>query len=256
MAEKRGRGKPKRYEGEDSVRLSVLLRPRYKKLIELVSKDRQSTLSEALEFIIASFGSHYLADGKPILDFVRSKYERLAKYYSCTLPFTTKGNDVRYGELIRSDYLDKLKELPRSTLSKEDLFLIDILDPIYDGMFLGAFYANEYLVQEIKEDWKIGRSTKEVLADLGFIIELILNGEIESFADFLDTYNIDADVEGVDILGYFTSYARDLALDKEMGAADYIEKYSNIERIREKARDVYMEALNKKSKSYSLLQEE
>lgn len=252
MTEKRGRGKPKRYEGEDSARLSVLVRPRYKKLIELVSKDRQSTLSEALEFIIASFGSHYLADGKPILDFVRSKYERLARYYSCTLPFFARGIDARYGELVRSDYLNKLKELPRSTLSKEDLFLIDILDPIYDGMFLGAFFANEYLVQELKEDWKIGRSTKEVLADLGFIMELILNGKIESFADFLDTYCIDIDidtdvyVEGFDILGYFTSYARDLALDKEMRATDYIEKYSNIERIREKARDVYMEVLNKK----------
>ena len=33
---KRSRGKPKRYENEESERLSVLVRPRYKKIIETI----------------------------------------------------------------------------------------------------------------------------------------------------------------------------------------------------------------------------
>ena len=50
---KRSRGKPKRYENEESERLSVLVRPRYKKIIETIAKARQTTISEAMEFAIA-----------------------------------------------------------------------------------------------------------------------------------------------------------------------------------------------------------
>lgn len=80
---KDNRGKQPRYEGEESTRLSVLLRPRYRLAIEMIARDRKSTLGEAMELAIVNLAKEYSIDGKMLIDYIRPPLESLNRIYDC-----------------------------------------------------------------------------------------------------------------------------------------------------------------------------
>ncbi|WP_175139081.1 hypothetical protein [Achromobacter animicus] len=52
------------------TRLSVMMRPRYREALELIARDRGTSLSQALEYLIAVGARSYRIDGKTVMDLV------------------------------------------------------------------------------------------------------------------------------------------------------------------------------------------
>lgn len=71
MATKTGKGgRPSRAPGEKMTRLSVMMRPRFRDALEIIARDRQTSLSQALEYVIAVVARTYKIEGKTVLDIV------------------------------------------------------------------------------------------------------------------------------------------------------------------------------------------
>lgn len=99
MTKKTRGGRPPRVLGETSVRVSAAIRPRYKELIERIAKDREVTVSDAIELAIIKYaettpiiskksGPGGLPSGpfgklknKNYIDLVRPPYESLYRIY-------------------------------------------------------------------------------------------------------------------------------------------------------------------------------
>ena len=109
---KRGRGKPKRYEGEDSERISVLVRPRYKKMVEMFAKLRQSTLSEAMEYSIAKAAHSTNINNKSVYEWCVNDFEIYWLLF-ISLDSITKSDDLLgIAEFKKKKDIDsKLEEL-------------------------------------------------------------------------------------------------------------------------------------------------
>lgn len=63
-------GRPARAPGEKMTRLSVVLRSRYRDALDLIARDRQTSLSQALEYLIAVGARNYEIDGKSVMSLV------------------------------------------------------------------------------------------------------------------------------------------------------------------------------------------
>lgn len=78
--EKRKRGGQPRYPGEEQQRLSITVRPRYKKALEILAQQRRTSVSEAAEFAIAYTASKHAVNGTAVLNYVRPPEESFDRY--------------------------------------------------------------------------------------------------------------------------------------------------------------------------------
>ena len=95
-------GRPERYPGEEQRRLSVMIRPRYKELLELLATLRQTSVSEATEFAVANMARSYEVEGKPLLDYVRPSNESHDRYRATLSDLPHPQVDTRVQEEITS----------------------------------------------------------------------------------------------------------------------------------------------------------
>ena len=162
-------GRPPRYEGEKSVRIGALIRPRYKHALELVSRDRDMTLGEVMELAISRLvDSYIMTDGKPLVDFIKPKNEainRLLKsisFYSVAIESYT-GNQVLG---IKAIIEENLRNTPKTLRSNFETYQLSVISQIEEDLTifeLGSFY------EALEEAWKEGINTSKIAYDIKVI---------------------------------------------------------------------------------------
>lgn len=160
-------GRPQKYPGEEPVRIGALIRPRYKQVLELVSRDRNCTLGEAIEFSLSKLASEYLIDRKPIIDYVRPAYEPKKRIYEAlNLNYLLSMSDEEK-KIVDENYKNAKWELmnaPRYIKSSLTNYLAEVfrfnLEKTYKIFDLDLLFA------AIEENWKEAISTEESMNDI------------------------------------------------------------------------------------------
>ncbi len=187
---KRGRGKPKRYEGESSERLSVLVRPRYKNIIEAIAKARQTTTSEAMEYAIAYTARNFILDGKSIYEWslpFDSLTEMIHRYFEVVLDNKEQchDNDESYRKL-RTDYYS----MPDTFKKPSDVYIMDVMNIFYKlqrdwdckTKGLSQIFNMEKLILALIEEWK-SAATPTLAASFLFFFSFLYSNKIISYKD-------------------------------------------------------------------------
>lgn len=68
--EKKKVGRPARAKGEKMERLSVVIQKRYRDALGLIARDRQTSLSQAIEYVIAVVARDYKIEDKTVKDII------------------------------------------------------------------------------------------------------------------------------------------------------------------------------------------
>lgn len=141
-------GRPKAYENENSVKMSISLRPRYRQGLELLSKIRQSSLNEALEFALADALSHQHIDEKSILDWVRPREEIIEKLLEAIVIDLDLDRSSKNLIKIRA-LIEEFKSMPQSLQGAEQVFIYKSLDGFEKDIAL--LFDYDLLVDAIRE---------------------------------------------------------------------------------------------------------
>ena len=168
--EKRKRGGQPKYPGEEQQRLSVIMRPRYKKVLEMLSAIRGTSISEAMELAIADFTRRQEVDGKPLLDYVRPANESFQRYrYDArdSLAFEMDGADFAEKFFIFKETLEERRNIPPSLRGQFDDFATEVLSGLETlGLLPTQWFKWDALLDAIREDWKEGKSIDQTASTL------------------------------------------------------------------------------------------
>lgn len=177
MTDKKKVGRPERYLGEKNVQLSVTIRPRYRQAIEIIAKDRNSTLSEAVEIAISKLAREtrlqqdYGDKHAPyIIDYVRNEHEPLDRIF---FAYSSRHITLKYFDIVNIDntyaeIMDKLNDTPGPLLSPFELHLGDIIDNFRDQL---DGFNSIYLKEAIAEDWKEGIPSEETEINIKIVLD-------------------------------------------------------------------------------------
>ena len=170
--EKKNRvGRPERYPGEEATRLSALMRPRYKKALEMLANYRQTSVSEAAEFAVAFMAQRVEVGGAPLLDYVRPPDESFNRYLSATVLKTDRGDSRAVEEEDSEAYakeIDQVLKTPNALRSPAENFVANVLGflPLM-GTNSPYYFTLEKLKWAILEDWKEGHTVEESISAIG-----------------------------------------------------------------------------------------
>ncbi len=196
---KRGRGKPPRYAGEEQERLSIMIRPRYKKALEMLKQHRQCNLTEATELAIVNLASDYEVDGKPLIDYVRPESEPFRRYFEHAISEEFLHADVKDDEetllqnmrfLELNKYLEETKAIPASILGNFESFNFRILESLaQQEVNIWKYLDKDALSSAIKEDWKEGRAESDCMMLILLVIKVAKAYRLFGAKNKLENFN-------------------------------------------------------------------
>lgn len=174
--EKRKGGRPPRAPGERMTRLSVVLRPRYRQALEIIARDRRTSLSQALEYLVAVGARHYMIDGKSVMSIVagpeKGKVPSLEFFTWPDYPVSkeaqakaeeewAKMEDLVLGPL-RETKAFKIRGLPPSLRNPEEQYFLDVLDGV-KFLLAADSQALDSLYDVCLEAYQSGLSVEETI---------------------------------------------------------------------------------------------
>lgn len=166
--EKNKGGRPRRYADEKAERISGAMRPRFKQSLELVAKSRQTTLSQALEFAAAFMAHNYQIDGKPVIEYIVEKNEKLIDVVQC-ITVSHSSDDIMERFHETSAWLKKIETSPPSLISAEDKFVFDSLQLLsnklntYDLIQIDVFASFNTVYEFIVYYWRQAYTAEEIV---------------------------------------------------------------------------------------------
>ena len=117
MSEKNKGGRPPRYEGETPIRIGGTVRPRYKEMLEMLRRHRDTSVNEVLEFAIARASHTTVIEGKSIYEWCVSDseiywriYQSIGKVWSVSEMDRLKSDIESLYDSLTSQY-DELKDI-------------------------------------------------------------------------------------------------------------------------------------------------
>lgn len=200
---KETRGKPPRYPGEKSERISVLVRPRYRQALDIIAKDRGTTLSEAMELAISMLAREtklqyelYDKQAPYIIDYVRPKMEPIERLYFAIPPlsgvlhkFNNVGKTNTYDEI-----LNKLYEIPDPLLTPLENHIGQTIHEMNDKLH---YFSALYLEEAIEEDWKEGIPCEETAKNIEIVHNFYEEVYLKALLESNPPINPDASVEEI-----------------------------------------------------------
>lgn len=201
MSKKKRIGRPQRYDGEKNVQLSVTIRPRYRQALEIIAKERQSTLSEAVELAISKLAREMqleqdFLDLYYIIDYVRPKSEPLERLYNAIPPmagvlhkFKKHNHKNAYNEIMKG-----LNEKPEPLLTPLESHVENVLAGLDNKLY---YFNPTHLQEAIKEDWKEGISSIETNMNIRIVNEFYEKIFLEKFFELNPMISPDADMKDI-----------------------------------------------------------
>lgn len=135
--EKKKVGRPARAKGEKMERLSVVIQKRYRDALELIARDRQTSLSQAIEYVIAVVARDYKIEDETVKDIIAGD-DTLEKIIWSCLP-ESKAEDeeskqqlIELANKIAQDFSrtkwGKLLDIPESLRSPEEKYIATLFE--------------------------------------------------------------------------------------------------------------------------------
>jgi len=144
------------------TRLSVMLRPRYKEALELIARDRATSLSQALEFLIAVGARNYEIDGKKVMDIVVPPDEGAMHHWPDNSAAFREATYLAFDRakrkepLSKEDYLQmaakspavKVLKMPTSLRRPDEVFFVAVFESLSEET-QHSFLADIQLLDEL-----------------------------------------------------------------------------------------------------------
>lgn len=214
-------GRPQRYTGEAAKRLSVTMRPRYREAVSLLAQHRGSSISEAMEYLIAMGTRQYILDGKPLLDYLRPKNERYIvlsfKARNWLAMYQRRKPDMEEeSEWLEAEHA-KFEKIPKSVRTPFQVYYWDIFNALLnstpDIWALRCYFNYEQVIAWFQESWKQGYSEEETHDFFKAVYK-----EALEFHDLLYTYAQTSKLEGDSFTNHFIKEVAALGKQyKELG---------------------------------------
>lgn len=172
---KETRGKPPRYPGEKSERISVLVRPRYRQALDIIAKDRGTTLSEAMELAISKLAREsklehesFDKDAPYIIDYVRPKTEPIERLYQAIPPLSGVLYKFKLTRKINpyNEILNNLYATPEPLLTPLENHIGQTIHELNGKL---QYFSSLYLQEAIAEDWKEGIPYEETARNIEIV---------------------------------------------------------------------------------------
>lgn len=162
-------------------------------MLEIIAKDRNSTLSEAMELAISLLGRSYKIDSDKysynadftptVADYVRSQYEPLdriyasivqeARFYEIFSDDEDDGNLSDFGYKSTHDQImSRLKNTPAPLLSSLERYIGAVIHNLEEET---KYFYPDYLLESLEENWKEGISVSESQNQIKTAHEFYLN---------------------------------------------------------------------------------
>lgn len=204
MTKKNKVGRPQRYEGEKNVQVSVTIRPRYRQALEIIAKDRQSTLSEAIELAISLLAREtklqqefYDKEAPYIIDYVRPKIEPIERLYNAIPPmigvlykFNKTEKTNTYDEII-----NRLYEIPDPLLTPLENHIGQTIHELNGKLH---YFSPTYLLEAIEEDWKEGISSDITARNIEIVHDFYEEVFLEKFFELNPMISSDANKDEIE----------------------------------------------------------
>ena len=173
MATKESKGgRPARYGDEKPIRIGASIRPRYKEMLDIISRHRNSSMNEALEFMIAATSRYYAIDNESVFDWVVSSEPMILQLYATTIDTENLSQDEKNENLEQvSNYLEKQTK-PLSFLNNLEKYILEILisieyqlllldDEVYEinddfesDVLISKYFDTNRLFEVMEELWR------------------------------------------------------------------------------------------------------
>jgi len=178
MSEKANKGgRPSRAPGERMTRLSVALRPRYREALELIARDRQTSLSQALEYLIAVGARQYMIEGVAVMDTVTQGDDAVSRIERLTWPdlpdppaeARAKEEVEKLNQAVLAKFADsrgfRILQMQASLRRPEENYFVEVFEKA--GHLLQATPASyDALLESCIEAYKQGISVDVVVETL------------------------------------------------------------------------------------------
>lgn len=146
-------GRPPRAKGESMQRLSVSIRGRYREALELIARHRRTSVSQALEYLIASATRDYEIDGEGVL--------MIADRLVAADPFGLVEDRLRRLALIPESLRKPAEEFSLAVLDYAGVDPADLSGPEAELFFMivREIYADDGQVEFAGEAWLKARAS-------------------------------------------------------------------------------------------------
>lgn len=187
-------GRPRKYDGEKSIRIGALIRPRYKQAIDIIARDRGSTLGEVVELAISKLAresklqhEHLDKEAPYIIDYVRHPYEPLERIYFSFIPLSKIIYDLtdKTGKTPYQKIMGRLKETPEPLLSALNIHIGDVIHTLEDELDGLKGFSEPYLLEAIEEDWKEGIPVETTAENIRAVFYFYTE-QLEYFIEFFE----------------------------------------------------------------------
>lgn len=165
-------GRPTKYQDEKAVRLTVMIRPRYRQMIDHIAELRKCTLSEAVELCVAQIANTIEIGDRSIYDIVVTEDEfeiglREASFSKKrSLPDPELEKAIKTFKVNQAHY----ENLPTELKSPKLDFYYRIGKAI--GPRIWEYFDKEKMTYFLEEQWKIGIDESYIIEKINEFIEI------------------------------------------------------------------------------------
>lgn len=186
--EKKKVGRPARAKGEKMERLSVVIQKRYRDALELIARDRQTSLSQAIEYVIAVVARDYKIEDETVKDIIAGE-DTVEKIIWAFLPQskTEKEESKLQLNLLVDQIIDTvahskwidLLNVPESVRTPEEKYMVSLfeqfgneirasrLDDFFD--FVSQEYRSGTPIEELEKKFSETINANKMLQPLNVV---------------------------------------------------------------------------------------
>ena len=196
MANANKGGRPARYEGEVPVRIGGSIRPRYKEMLDSITRHRDSSMNETIEFIIGAIARNYFIEEKSVHEWVlpaEQTCKLIYDLYKSSQKIDISDDLVQLNEnSFQTLFLNVNK--PKSFLSNIDKYILKILDEscfLYKFMddfdsavddlnieYISKLFNFNLFIRTMEELWRSGER-EEVVTDVISILGTLKHAKFD-----------------------------------------------------------------------------
>lgn len=178
-------GRPSRIEGEKAAKVSAAIRPRYKEALEIIAKERNMTISDAIELSILRLAESYIIDGEYVINMVRDENEYIERLYDAIdYPLLAMRLRFKIVPKIQSFIDDLLGGFKAS--DPKALFISQILGALESKDTIASFFDPLKLSKVFILEFLEGKTAQETLITMNAIVSFCMASKDLSLA----VYNI------------------------------------------------------------------
>lgn len=199
-------GRPSRIEGEKAIKVSAAIRPRYRKALEIIARDRNMTISDAIELAILRLAENYKIDSEYVINMVRDENEFIERLYEA-IDYPLLALRLRFKTPPKTQiFIDDLLGGFKASDPKA-LFISQILSSLKTKDTIVSFFDPSKLSKVFILEFLEGKTAQETLICMDALVSFCMSSKDLSLA----VYNIQSMRDVKETLDKFFSSSQNTA---------------------------------------------